>query len=773
MDKDALAVRLRATFLDEIDEQVRTLNADLLALESTPRDSERLRSVFRVVHTLKGAARAAGFPLVETVCHELESGLVEFREGRGELAASDFTTLFLAADALSDAGRRFRVNEDLAGSPLAKLAEQLARPSYDMRANRKLPAVRATSTAPPTSPPSSVAPSDVRARAVPVAPPPPTAPPAPSARPSNPAMVAVGGQSTADRMVRVTPERLDDLLAATGELTVLGSSVASRPADAEALRHLAATWTTEWRRTRATLRRALERAQMPEATNALGWLDEHLRRLSHDTDRLLNHLSADAQALSQITGDISDQVRRIRLRPFAEACEALPRAVRDVALHARKEVALEIEGADVEADRAVLDILRDALLHLIRNAIDHGIESPEERERAGKARRGSVRVKAALRGDRLVITVSDDGRGVDVAALQERLRERGLGPDATTPVDVVTLLLQGGLSSRTEASAISGRGVGLNAVRAAVERVRGTFDMDWSAGHGTIFTLTCPPSLATVRALLVGVGPRTFALPCADVERVMRVRPDDIKQAGGRDVVVDSLGRTVALAALDSLLGQQAQTQRSASDHLIVVVLVSNGRRVGVLVDRAIEDRDLVLRPIRTGRKPLPLVAGAAPLATGHLVLLLETGALVAAGLERGGDVAATHLGGAVAEPTRRRLLVVDDSLTTRALEQSVLEAAGYDVGTAVDGVQAWHLLQEQRYDLVVADVEMPRMDGFTLCETIRASRRYGKLPVVLVTALDAPEHRARGLQVGADAYLSKASFDQQQLLNMIQQLLG
>src|SRR6266571_5365190 len=450
-----------------------------------------------------------------------------------------------------------------------------------------------------------------------------------------------------DGQVRVAGEKLDVLLASTEQLLIAGSRVASRPAELAALHDFAARWATEWRRAGRRLRLALERSGASAATRqAVHVVEEHLGRLVHDTSRLAASATEDARTLAQATDEVADRVRGLRMRPFAEACEALPRAVRDIAAAVGKEVQLEIRGGDVHADRAVLDGLREAILHLVRNAVDHGIEPPVVREQAGKSRTGTVAVAAAVRGDRIIVTVADDGAGLDVPAIRAQLERRGV-PVPTAERDLAPALLAAGVSTRAETTAISGRGVGLDIVRAAVGRIRGKADVTWVAGRGTTFTLECPPTLATVRALLVAVGPQILAVPTIHIARLARITPEAIRHAEGRQAIA------------------------------------------------------------------------------------------------------------------------------TRTLEQSILDAAGYDVLTAVDGGDGWRVLQEHGADLVVADIEMPRMDGFALCEAIRASKRFKELPVVLVTALETPEHRARGLEVGADAYLGKSSFDQQNLLDTITQLLG
>jgi two-component system chemotaxis sensor kinase CheA len=295
-------------------------------------------------------------------------------------------------------------------------------------------------------------------------------------------------------------------------------------------------------------------------------------------------------------------------------------------------------------------------------------------------------------------------------------------------------------------------------------------DVAWVQGRGTTFTLECPPSLASIRALLAAVGPQLLAVPTTHIERLLRVRPEEIKHAEGRDVIATPEA-PVPLVALARLL--PPLVERPAVGPLAVILLRSGEQRLAVAVDELVAEQEIVLRPLGRGRESLPLVSGAAILGSGRVVLVVNPVAIIAAGLGLG---AGSGLAIAEAKPTghaRRRILVVDDSITTRTLEQSILEAAGYDVRTAVDGADGWKVLQEHGCDVVVADIEMPRMDGFALCEAIRGSKRFKQLPVVLVTALESPEHRARGLEVGADAYIGKSSFDQQNLLDTITQLVG
>ncbi|HEY4129673.1 MAG TPA: response regulator, partial [Gemmatimonadaceae bacterium] len=389
----------------------------------------------------------------------------------------------------------------------------------------------------------------------------------------------------------------------------------------------------------------------------------------------------------------------------------------------------------------------------------------------GKPEEGTIRVRAALVGDRIIVTVADDGGGLDIEAMRRRIVGRG----EELPADdraVARRLFLGGVSTRDAATDISGRGVGLDAVRAAAERVRGSVDVDWTRGSGTTFTIEAPLTLATVRVILARVGKTIIALPSAFIDRLVRIAPEALRIVEGRFAIeTHDRGAPAFVASVASVLGPPLVDR--PVDGPVQLALVHVGeRRIALRVDELLEDVEVVVRPIRAhGRVAVPYVSGAALLPSGAVALVLNITSVTAAALGLTNDRAA--LPKTMESAPRKCVLVVDDSITTRTLESSVLEAAGYDVITAVDGADGWRVLQERGADLVVSDVEMPRMDGLQLCEAIRASTRFRETPVILVTALETAEHRARGLEVGADAYLGKSSFEQQSLLNTVHELLG
>lgn len=776
MRPEELAARLLTTFLAELDEQVATMNADLLELEVAPGDAERLKSLLRVLHTIKGAARVAGVPLVEEACHGLEASLVDVREGRGRLDAERFRLLRDAADALADAGRRIREGLELDDAPIAGLLHALEAPPAEPGAAATGPAAAGHSALGPAAPkPARPRPTATRFATSESAEPGSAVSGSATPGPAVAGSAAPGSvaKAHAEAPVRVRPEELDTLLKTTVDLLIAKGQIAGRPAELDALHARLRRLSGRWRRAASRLRSAPEQADAPAGVTALlREVEEDLRSVTREAGRLARAIAQTARDLDRATDEVAEAVHRLRLQPFDAACLALPRVIRDVATVSGRLVDLVVEAEDVRVDRAIVDALREPLVHLVRNAVDHGIEPPAERIRAGKPERGTIRVQAVLRGGRLSVSVSDDGRGLDIPAIRAQLEQRGLDV-ALGERDLLRVLFAGGVSTRKEATAISGRGVGLDVVRATLEGIGGSVDVRWTPGQGTTFVLECPPSPARVRALLAVVNGRIFAVPTAHVERLHRVDPSWIRFAEGRPVLSMS-DTSLPFRSLAAILGPPLAA-KPIRGPVPVMVLHGGGRRLAVAVDDLLVEQELVFRPLERGRVSLPHVGGGVLLPTGQVALVLNPSGIIDAGL---GQVAPVEFelapGTRVpAAPARHRVLVVDDSITTRTLEQNVLEAAGYDVLTAADGEAAWRLLQEQTVDLIIADIEMPRLDGFGLCRAIRVSERLQELPVILVTALETAEHRARGLEAGADAFLAKSSFDQEMLLETVGQLLG
>lgn len=743
MTDDALAVRLLAIFVEELDEQVQQLNEDLLALERTPGDGDRLRGVFRVVHTLKGASRAAGLRLVEEVCHALEHGLSRVRDGGEALGGAQIALLFEAADALGEVRDELRLGHP---APDAALSVVLLH-ARGRTAATPAPAPVIRDAMPVTVPTVGDVPAAVAAAPVTDAPMTAVPPKQDAFVAALPGVVPGPDTSRAGSQVRVSLHQVDAITGAAGEIAGLASMLNDRADELAALR----------------ARRRAERRRYAA--------DEGGAELDRELTRLLRCAWEDARALAAVSSRLGESARNLRQRPFSELAETLPRVARDVALDLGKQVRVVVSGAEIEADRVVLEALREPLLHMVRNAVDHGIEAPAVRIAAGKPAEGEVRIDGSLRGDRLRVAVADDGAGLDLGAIGKGIARTGrsLPADAHT---VARAIFEEGFTTRSSATTVSGRGVGLGIVRAAAERMGGTVDVRSTPGRGTTIIVDVPISIATMRVVLVQVGDTLLGVPSAFVARVMRADPRSLARVDGKTMLVAN-GAAMPVTTLAALLGPPF-VEAPPPAMLQVVVLESGGRRVAVVVDDLHDERELVLRPLEhAGRAATNASVGTSLLSTGDIALVLSVPALLAHEANDGAHTSRALEARDSVERAPARILVVDDSITSRTLEQSVLAAAGYTVVTAVDGAEGWRTVEGGGIELVVSDVEMPNLDGIGLCQRIRANASTKSLPIILVTSLDEPAQRARGLEAGADAYLTKTSFDQDTLLDTVRMLLG
>ena len=748
MDKDKLAKRLLVTFQGEIPEHVGALNENLLALEKDPQGPAapgQLKSLFRAAHSLKGAARSVSLTPIEEMCHHLEEVLRAVQNGLMPLGEETFALLFAAADALEDARKRLAAEQDLSGGLLGELAPRLA-----ALAGRHAKARPLAPFAPRQVPPASPTPA-----------PPPASP--------TPAPVAALAPATtpADGVVRVAAAKLDTLLARSGELMIAQRRLEQAEAGAAAASEALEQVHHDLQRLRTSGGPSGQREQEREES-AFAEVKARVGTVRADLDRLGRGLRDDRRAIGRAVSLMDEAVRRTRLLTFAEACQALDRAVRDLAKARGKEVEVVVEGGSIEIDRSILEGLRDPLISLARNAVDHGIETPARRRAAGKPERGRVVVAAALRGSRVEVSVADDGAGVDLAAVREKARQRGLAAPQTED-DCFALLFEPGFSTAERVTEISGRGVGLDIVKTRAEALHGTVELTSESGKGTRVAFSLPGTITTIRALLVAAGGETFAIPGASLLRLVRLDPGGIRSVGGREVVESGEGPPVPIFPLAKVLGLPHGAP--PPNRKVKAVVVGAQARVAFAVDELIEEREILVKALGPRLGQVRNLAGATILETGRVALILNVAELSRAALERPGE-SALSAGPSVPE-ARKRIILADDSVTTRSLERSILEAAGYEVLTAADGEQAWRLLQERGANLLVTDVEMPQMDGIALCKAVRGSKRFRDLPVVLVTGLESEEDRARGGEAGADAYLVKSAFDHRDLLSTISLLLG
>jgi two-component system chemotaxis sensor kinase CheA len=501
---------------------------------------------------------------------------------------------------------------------------------------------------------------------------------------------------------------------------------------------------------------------------------QRLQSLRTELDKVRRSFLDDWRLLDRAGAVLDERVRRIRMLPFSHGCIGLDRVVYDLAQGAGKDAELRVEGGEVAIDRSVLEELKDPLRHLIRNAVSHGIELPKERERAGKPARGCIRASAALRGGQVEIVVSDDGQGLPVEAIRRRAREIKL-PEPTDDRALIEAVFIPGFSTAMDVgSAGAGRGIGLDAVRTQIKKMHGAVEVSFAPGKGTRVRLVVPLTLALLRVLLVKVGQQVFAISNHYVHKLLRVQRREVLRVGEHNMLLVD-GQPVALQTLAHALSLPEPQVSDWQGKLPVVVLKSENRLAAFVVEELLAEQEVMVKGLGNRVQRLRNVAGAVLLADGRVALTLQVADLLHRHEQLSQSVAPMLqqlYADAATVKKKRCILVVDDSMTARSLARRILEAAGYLVELASDGVVGWERVQAGDIDLVLCDIDMPLMNGFQLTQTIRSSDRFRSLPVILITSTDNARSRERGAMAGANAYVTKGNFDQDMLLSLIEQLL-
>ncbi|MCW2098357.1 UNVERIFIED_ORG: two-component system sensor histidine kinase and response regulator WspE [Pseudomonas psychrophila] len=747
----------------EAEAQTQVLNEGLLALERNPTQADQLEACMRAAHSLKGAARIVGVDAGVSVAHVMEDCLVSAQEGRLRLHPEHIDALLQGTDLLmriatpgsDNVGPAdidayvAHLNELL--DPSGRVAPRAAPVEFD---------VSQLLLAPEPLPEPLLQPEPV----APVA-----AEPAPE-----PARRPQRLTESGERVLRVTAERLNSLLDLSSKSLV------------------------ETQRLKPYLM-ALHRLKRMQSTSlrALDTLNEQLKvvGLTHEVEEALNEarrvLSESQHLLSEQTAELDefgwqtsqraqllyDTALACRMRPFADVLVGQERMVRDLGRALGKQIRLEIEGEKTQVDRDVLEKLEAPLTHLLRNAVDHGIESPEQRFLAGKQPEGTIRLRVSHQAGLLAVELSDDGAGVDLERLRRSIVERQLSTAETvaqlSEEELLTFLFLPGFSLRDTVTEVSGRGVGLDAVQHMVRLLRGAIVLEQTAGQGSRFLLEVPLTLSVVRSLVVEVADEAYAFPLAHIERMRDLLPDDIVQVEGRQHFWHE-GRHVGLVAASQLL--QRPPSQSDDETLKVVVVRERDAVYGVAVERFIGERTLVVLPLDPRLGKVQDISAGALLDDGSPVLIVDVEDMLRSVdklLNTGRLERIDRRNRHTAELTRKRILVVDDSLTVRELQRKLLINRGYEVAVAVDGMDGWNALRAEHFDLLITDIDMPRMDGIELVTLLRRDNRLQSMPVMVVSYKDREEDRRRGLDAGADYYLAKASFHDDALLDAVVELIG
>jgi two-component system sensor histidine kinase and response regulator WspE len=748
--QDLSAFSLLDLFRAETDTQAVVLTSGLLALERDPTLADQLEACMRASHSLKGAAQIVGLAVAVRVAHAMEDCFVAAQKGQLTLRQAHIDQLLGTTDLLSR----------IAHTPEADIGEWEGVKQPDVAA--RLASLNALIT--DVAGADEVVDAAVPAPAVPA-----------DAIPADPEAAEVPhGRRTSDRVLRVSAENLNRLLSLAGESLVESRWI--KPF-AESLLRL--------KRLQHDLTKTLEivRATQPQdapTDAALIALASGQRQVAENEQFLALRL-AELEMFDRRSSDLAhrlyEEALACRMRPFADGVEGLPRMVRDLARSLGRRVKLEIVGGTTQVDRDILAALDAPLGHLLRNALDHGIEPPAAREAAGKPPEGLVRVEARHSAGALHIIVADDGNGVDLAKLRDAIVARQLttreAAQTLSDAELLEFLFLPGFTMKGTVTDVSGRGVGLDAVKDMVKQVRGTVRVSSQPGEGTRFQLQLPVTLSVVRTLLVEIAGEAYAFPLAYIVRTLELSTDRIELLEGRQHF-DFEGRHIGLVTARQVFGADAPVSTGAD--LPVIVVGDQHHTYGLVVDRFLGERELVVQPLDPQLGKVKDIAAGALMEDGSPVLIVDADDVIRSmdKLVSGGRLATVPQARIAGSETRRkRVLVVDDSLTVREIERKLLGNAGYEVEVAVDGMDGWNAARTGHFDLIVTDVDMPRMDGIELVGLITRDATLKSTPVMIVSYKDRDEDRQRGLDAGAAYYLTKGSFHDETLLQAVVDLIG
>ena len=767
MAEDLSGFSMLELFRLEADSQTAVLSAGVLAIEELERSPSTVESLMRAAHSLKGAARIVGLDSAVRVAHALEDVFVAAGKGQFRVRPEHADLLLAAVDFLAAIAR---ADDALVPeSPWPAQADDLV---------DRLAAILVG--APPSAPHAGSGPAtpqapEPAARAPTPAPPrtPADTPPGPAA-PTEPTTPRPAAEQ-ADRIVRVSADSLTRLVGLAGEALVetrqlrpfVDALLQLRSGDVELCDRLAA------------FEERLKAADVPLPAAVAAMLTGIRDRADGSLARLSDHIE-DFEGFARRNEDLSNRLHHevivSRMRPLADGIHGFPRLVRDLARTLGKQIRWEVRGEQTGVDRDILDKLEAPLSHLVRNAVDHGLELPADREAAGKPATGTVRLEARHRAGMLQITLTDDGRGIDVGQLRDRAVSRGLVEQAVadrlSELEMLEFLFLPGFSTKDRVTEISGRGVGLDVVQSMVKAVGGSVRVATQPGRSTVFTLQLPITMSVIRALLVEVGGEPYAFPLTRIDQILFCSHTEIRTVEGRQYF-DRDGASIGLVMASQIL--DAATADPA-DPMPVVVISDRGQQFGLIVDAFLGERDLEVRPLDPRLGKVPDINSASLLENGNPVLIVDVEDLVRSidNVLAGRRLSRVEFE-KLAEQARqrKRILVVDDSITVRELERQLLQARGYTVDVAVDGMDGWNAIRSGSYDLVVTDVDMPRMDGIGLVSLVKADPARKEIPVVIVSYKDREEDRLRGLDAGANRYLTKSSFHDATFIDTIVDLIG
>lgn len=778
--------RLLETFKIEAQEHLSSISSGLLELEALPGIDQgsvidlegapgTIESVYRQAHSLKGAARAVGLTEVENTCQALESVFSALLDNSISLSSGDFDLLHESVDTINrivfssseedTTEIQIKLKHLSSGAPLKERSDDNVAETAINEVQSSVQEVFSPDAEPaPQAPTELVKPDRDKDHG----------------KPKEPFDTALPNTRVGSETIRISVNKLEDLLVKTEELLSVKLAVQQRSLDMGELEESISEWDQRWDEVSNFVNgSSMEReVDQNKVKDFLRWNRDLIINLNERFKVIANAANTDSKTMGAMVNDILEDMKTVLMVPSSSLLDMLPRVVRDLAKELGKEVNLKLQGGDLEIDRRILEEIKDPLVHLVRNSIDHGIETPENRQALGKSGKGNLSVAISRLGaGKCEISISDDGAGVNVEEVKKAAEKRGVSTEFQVGElvghETLDLVFRAGVSTSPIVSNISGRGLGLAIVREKVDKLGGDLSLETQTGVGTTIRIKAPISLSTFRGILVRCSDSIFVIPTTSVAKAMRLDRRGIKTEENRDTIeFQSMAVPLIPLAKALELNQPTKSNQDASELIHVLVLRSEDTHCAFVVDSIIGEREVLVKGL--GRQLLKVrnISGATILGDGKLAPILNPRDLVAsgAGLAKNKTLDLFFQEDQVLET--QRVLIAEDSITSRMLIKNILETAGYNVTTSVDGSEAWSKLKADTYDLVVSDVEMPNMNGFELTARIRQDKELSDMPVILVTGLGSKEDMEKGVDVGANAYIVKSGFEQGDLIDTVERLI-
>ncbi len=743
-------------FSEEAGEHIAKINSSLLEYEKDTSNFDLLNKVFRSAHTIKGSSKILQLSYIADVAHKLEDVLDALRSKKISPSKELFSLFFRSVDLISEmvektvAGQKDikdekgicnelerlleeKSFETSAGKPTTPNTEQIETPTKKIKSSVKQPKKKKTES--PENSPS-------------------TAENKPSEKITEP--------KTPEESIKVRAQKLDDSIKVMGEILSNHGRMKQGLIDLEEILKISKQYLENFNNSETISYKNSNSPSMP---------NQEISKLLHSKIKVHSSNMRDVMNIhGLLTEDLREKVLQLRMMPLSSAVETFPRLVRDLSASSGKEVDFILEGVDTEMDKRVIEKIGDPLLHMIRNSVDHGIEPPEERESKGKPRKGTLKVAARYEGGNVHIEISDDGGGIPIEKIKQKALQRNLlNKDELSNMsesEIANLIFEPGFSTSPIITDISGRGVGMDVVKGnIIELLNGSIQTDTFPDKGTCFTIRVPLTLAVMRILLFSISQTLFGFPVSSIREIIRVKKSEIIEVVNKQAI-RLRDQIIPVTDLKKII-KLPQTEEEQENALILLLAMGN-ETIGVIVDNLISEEDMEVKPLPSHMRNSDLASGATITGKGDVVILLHVPKIV----EKSKMIQEGKQTSRPVQKEKQRILVVEDSVSTREIEKSILESYGYQVDIASDGIEGLEKTQNVKYDLILSDIEMPRLDGFSLVEKLRSDKEYKHVPIIIVSSRDREEDKRRGIEVGADAYIVKGNFDQSDLLATVQSLI-